>query len=135
MIVDSSAIVAIANGEPEAEDFAQLLETTTLISISAGTVLETSIVLGPDGQALLDDWLSTTHALVEPVDVEQVRLARQAHLRYGRGSGSPARLNFGDCFSYALARATGRPLLFKGDDFTHTDVVAAYVPAPRELRG
>jgi ribonuclease VapC len=63
--------------------------------------------------------------VIEPVTEEQAHIARQAYRDYGRGSGHPARLNFGDCFAYALARATGEPLLFKGDDFRHTDIASA----------
>lgn len=125
MIIDTSAIVAILTGEPEAETFAELIESVDETGISAATALEASLVLGPRRQGLLDDFLRIANTRVIPFDQEQLGLAREAHLRYGRGSGSVARLNYGDCFAYALARATGRPLLFKGDDFSHTDVVAA----------
>ena len=127
MIVDSSAIVAIAQDEAEAGPFALLLEDTSDVRVSAATVVEASIVLGRIGQQFLDSWLASTRTTVTPVDAEQARVARRAYLDYGKGSGSPARLNFGDCFSYALAKVTGRPLLFKGDDFAHTDITPAYL--------
>ena len=73
----------------------------------------------------LDNLITHTHIRIEPVDEAQARVARQAFRDFGKGSGHPARLNFGDCFSYALASVTGQPLLYKGDDFGHTDVVAA----------
>jgi ribonuclease VapC len=77
---------------------------------------------------LFDQMIETGAITLEPVTIEQGRIAAEAHRRYGRGSGHPARLNFGDCFSYALAKATGEPLLFKGDDFGHTDVATAVAP-------
>lgn len=123
MILDTSAIVAILQGEPEAEVFADRIEKAARVSISAATVLEASMVLGAQRQQLLDDFLAASRAAVVPVDAEQLQIARRAHLRYGRRSGSPARLNFGDCFAYALATDRNEPLLFKGGDFIHTDVV------------
>lgn len=126
MIVDSSALVAIVRGEPEAEDFARLIEESGSAQVSTATVLECAIVLGGLRATALDRLVAALELTVVPFDEGQSRLAREAHARFGRGSGSPARLNMGDCFSYALARQTGRPLLFKGDDFTHTDLVAAY---------
>lgn len=125
MILDTSAIMAILQDAPEAEILASLIESVDQLYISAATVVEASLVLGRARQQLLDEFLTVAGAMVAPVDEAQAGLARQAHLRYGRGSGSPARLNYGDCFSYALAAATGRPLLFKGDDFAHTDLVSA----------
>jgi ribonuclease VapC len=73
----------------------------------------------------LDDLLRVLDIAIESVTEEQARIAREAYRDYGHGSGHPARLNFGDCFAYALARVTGEPLLFKGDDFTHTDITPA----------
>jgi ribonuclease VapC len=125
MILDTSAIVAILQGEPEAAEFAALIEAEPAVRISAATVLEASIVLGAKRQTLLDDFIDTARASIVPVDTAQLSLARRAHLQYGRGSGSPAKLNYGDCFAYALAIVSGRQLLFKGDDFSHTDVVPA----------
>ncbi|MBA2695701.1 MAG: type II toxin-antitoxin system VapC family toxin [Ornithinimicrobium sp.] len=125
MILDTSAVVAILQAEPEADRFAQLLESADRVHISVATVLEASLVVGPPRQRLLDDFLTIAGAVTVPVDDDQLALARTAHLRFGRGSGSSARLNFGDCFAYALAQVTGEELLFKGDDFGHTDVRSA----------
>ena len=125
MILDSSAVVAVLQGEPEAEQFARLIEAATEVAISAATVVELSLVLGASRQDVLDEFLAIACAEVVPVDVDQVALARRAGVVFGRGSGSAARLNYGDCFSYALAMVFGRPLLFKGDDFRHTDVTIA----------
>lgn len=122
MILDSSAVVAILRSEPEAAAFRGAIESADAIAISAATVLEVSMVVGPDRQAVLDRFLDACGAVVVPVDEEQVSVARRAVIRFGRGSGSPAKLNFGDCFTYALASVTGRPLLCKGDDFVHTDL-------------
>ena len=126
MIVDSSAVVAIANGEPEAEEFALLIERSTETGMSAPTLVESALVLGELGREFLDTFVRRAGIEVVAFDAAQAGLARQAHRRFGRGSGSPARLNLGDCFSYALARHTGRPLLFKGADFIHTDVTSAW---------
>jgi len=125
VILDSSAIVAILRSEPEAAEFRRLIEAAEAVSISAATVLEVSLVVGSDRQTLLDRFLAVCEAVIVPVDESQAVIARRAAIRFGRGSGSPARLNFGDCFSYALASATGEPLLCKGDDFVHTDVELA----------
>ena len=125
MILDTSAIVAILMGEPEAPRFAALIEDVDAPLVSAATVLEASLVLGASRDTLLDEFLAIADAQVVPVDAAQLAAARTAHRRFGRGSGSPARLNYGDCFSYALASVTGRPLLFKGEDFSHTDLQAA----------
>ena len=125
MILDTSAVVAILRGEPEAERFAGLIETADRMHISTATVLEASLVLGAPRQQVLDAFLGEARAVAVPVDETQLAVARRAHLRYGRVSGSSARLNYGDCFSYALAKAWDRPLLFKGDDFVHTDVTVA----------
>lgn len=125
MIVDSSALVAVLMAEPEAEEMSDLLESRPF-ALSAATLTECTIVLrsrGGEAKALaLDELLEVTRSEVVPVDEVQARLASRAHARYGRGSGSRARLNYGDCFSYALAITRDEPLLFKGDDFVHTDV-------------
>nr|WP_240970971.1 type II toxin-antitoxin system VapC family toxin [Microbispora sp. CL1-1] len=97
--------------------------------ISAGTYVELAAVVerarDPAASRLLDDLLARMRAQIMPVTPEQARTARRAYWDYGRGSGHKAGLNFGDCFSYALARECGEPLLFKGDDFVHTDVTPA----------
>lgn len=130
MILDSSAVVAVMRGEPGAEAFAALVAGEPHVGISAATFTETSIVLGPAREPDLDEWLEVAEADIVPFDAEQARIARHAYARYGRGSGSPARLNLGDCFSYALAKATGRPLLFTGADFVHTDLEPAFPTHP-----
>lgn len=83
------------------------------------------MVIGRERHADLDALLERTGTEIVPFDATHARVARSAFLRYGRSSGSPARLNFGDCISYALATVTGEPLLFKGEEFTHTDVTPA----------
>jgi len=129
MILDSSAIVAILRREAEGERFTQILKEAACVRISAATYFEVSIVIDsahdPIASRMLDDLLENSKTEIEPVTAEQARLARQAYRDYGKGSGHRAGLNFGDCFSYALAREKREPLLFKGDDFVHTDVRAA----------
>jgi ribonuclease VapC len=127
VIIDSSALVAIARNEPEAEALEGAMERSPRVSVSAATLLETSLVLrDPHGQAFVD--AMATGLRVVPFDRQQLAVARAAQQRFGRGTGHPARLNFGDCLSYALAITTGEPLLFTGDDFGHTDVIPAYLP-------
>jgi ribonuclease VapC len=129
VIVDSSALVAILRDEPEAEAFAQALDTAPRCLMSAASFLETAIVVDRSQSAIpgrrLDELIRELEIVIEPVTEEQAHIARQAYRDYGRGSFHPARLDFGDCFAYALARATGEPLLFKGDDFRHTDIASA----------
>ena len=129
MIVDSSALVAILKREPEREAFSALLESTPDVKTSAATYFETSIVIDSLRDAvmshLLDDLITRSKIVIEPVTAEQARIARQAYRDYGRGSGHAANLNFGDCFTYALAREKREPVLFKGDDFGHTDLRSA----------
>jgi ribonuclease VapC len=126
MVLDTSAVVAILRKEPERETFAKLLANARDPLISAATLFECSMVQAKfdEGWADLDDLVQATGIRVAAVDVTQAHAAREAWVRYGEGNG-PARLNFGDCFSYALAASTGRPLLFKGDDFAQTDVISA----------
>ena len=129
MIVDSSAIVAILKQEPDWKEFLSTLNAANEISISAGTYFEISIVIGrlnnPIMNRQIDELMEEFSILIEPFTAEQAQIARQAYRDYGRGSGHPANLNFGDCFAYALARVKREPLLFKGDDFAHTDVRSA----------
>lgn len=128
MIVDSSALLAILKDEPDAAQYTEAIQVEAEPAMSAATLVETSVVAGPARHADLDQLLTESGIAVRPFDAEQATIAREAYVRFGKASGSPARLNLGDCFSYALAKVTGRPLLFKGDDFTHTDVTAAYRP-------
>lgn len=128
MIVDSSAIVAIALNEPEADDFVRAIGRARVCRMSGGTWVELAAVAVRRG-LFTPTWLRRTieqyEIVIEPVTTEQAQFGHEAYERYGLGSGHRARLNFGDCFAYALAGATGEPLLFKGDDFTHTDITPA----------
>lgn len=132
MIVDSSALVAIFRNEPEAEAFVRAIDAAQRPRISAANFLEAAIVVdrgrSPIPARRLDDLFAELRLSIEPVTEAQAQIARQAYRDYGRGSGHPARLNYGDCFAYALARERGEPLLFKGDDFSHTDVTPAPLP-------
>ena len=123
MIVDSSAIVAIVREEAEAAGLAALIAKQPRAEMSAGNYLETSIVIDSDRDpalsAGLDALLDRLGVTVAPVTESQAKIARQAYRDFGKGSGHPARLNFGDCFAYALATEHGEPLLYKGDDFAH----------------
>jgi len=129
VIVDSSAVIAILRAEPDAAKYARALEETQDCRISAANWLEAAIVISNPSDPLpsrhFDEFVRDTALVVEPVTVRQAQLAREAYRDFGKGSGHPARLNFGDCFAYALACDTGEPLLFKGDDFTHTDLKPA----------
>jgi ribonuclease VapC len=133
MIVDTSALVAILKREPERAVFSALLETVPDVKMSAATYFETCIVIDslrqPGASRMLDDLIEVSKIAIESVTIEQARIARQAYRDYGKGSGHAANLNFGDCFSYALARDRREPILYKGDDFVHTDLRPA-VPQP-----
>lgn len=126
MIIDTSVVIALLKREPEAAAFASLIEAAPIARISAGTYVELAVVIDRSLDAVssgaLDPFLDRSGIRVEPLTASQARIARVAHQRFGRGSGHPARLNMGDCFSYALARDLGEPLLFKGKDFTLTDI-------------
>ncbi|HEV8679985.1 MAG TPA: type II toxin-antitoxin system VapC family toxin [Stellaceae bacterium] len=132
MIVDSSALIAILRDEADAATYADAIEKADVCRISAATFLETAIVVDGSRDPILsrrlDDFVTEAAIAIQPVTEAQARIAREAYRDFGRGSGHPARLNFGDCFAYALARERGEPLLFKGDDFTHTDVTPALHP-------
>jgi ribonuclease VapC len=125
MVIDTSAIVAIALNEPEALSFEEHIADDPVRMISAATVFEAAMVLetrlGEPGGSELDLWLHKVGAEIVPVSAELGDQARRAWRRYGKGR-HPAGLNYGDCFSYALASLTGEPLLFKGDDFARTDI-------------
>jgi ribonuclease VapC len=130
MIVDTSAVIAVLKEEPEAGRFLRELTTSRRPKrMSAANYLEAAIVVDANRNTLLsrrfDDLVAQTGIAVEPVDREQAEIARAAYRDFGKGSGHPAGLNFGDCFAYALARARREPLLFKGDDFSQTDIAVA----------
>jgi ribonuclease VapC len=129
VIVDTSVLVALALSQAEADRLRSDLDETSSPRISAGNLLETYMVV--DGRqnarvsAFLDQLLEQVGLIVEPVTEVQVRIAREAFRRYGKASGHPARLNYGDCFACALARHMDEPLLFVGNDFAHTDIPRA----------
>jgi ribonuclease VapC len=129
MILDSSAIIAILQQEHDAGTFADAIDAAATRKVSAATYLEAAIVIDskrqPAASLKLDDLLQRTSTPVVAVDEAQARIARDAYRKFGKGSGHKAKLNFGDCFAYALAKATREPLLFKRRDFLHTDVASA----------
>ena len=128
MIVDSSALVAILLGEPEADQLAAALASASEARISAPNWLEAMMVvsarLGEEGREALVELLDICHVGVEAADADLAQEALSAWLRFGKGR-HPAALNFGDCFAYALSRRAQQPLLFKGDDFPRTDIESA----------
>jgi ribonuclease VapC len=125
MVIDTSAIAAIALDEPDAATFEMRIADDQVRLISAATVLEATIVLetrlGDAGGRELDLWLLKIGADIVPVDAEQTEAARRAWRRYGKGRHAAA-LNYGDCFAYALAQTRGESLLYKGDDFAKTEL-------------
>lgn len=130
MVIDTSALIALLGMEAEAPRLAAAIEADATRLISAASVVEAALVIesrhGPDGGRELDLLIAKAGLSVEPVTAQQAEIAREAWRRFGKGRHA-AGLNFGDCFSYALAKATGEPLLFKGTDFTQTDLaVVAY---------
>jgi ribonuclease VapC len=129
MVLDTSAILAIIFNEEEADLFSSKITAAESRFVSAATLLETAIVLRnrtlSRDDRYIADFLAAVPVVVYPFDANQSVIARAAYLRFGRASGHPARLNFGDCFSYALAVHLGAPLLFKGNDFSHTEVAHA----------
>jgi ribonuclease VapC len=129
VIVDSSALIAIARAEADAHRYTEAIEATARPSISAANLLEASIVAdrtsNPVTSRIFDQIVRDSGLIVEPVTAEHARIAREAYRDFGKGSGHPAGLNFGDCFAYALAKDRNEALLYKGDDFSHTDVRSA----------
>jgi ribonuclease VapC len=130
MVIDPSALLAILQDEPERRTFNEAIESADTRSLSTAGFVELSIVIearyGPDGVRDLDLFLSKGGIGLVAVDSDQAHLARRAFRQYGKGR-HPAGLNFGDCFSYALAKSLGEPLLFKGDDFTRTDLQPVFI--------
>lgn len=128
MIVDTSALIAVPRDETDADRYVDALAAGRP-RMSAATYVEAAVVVDANRDPVLsrrfDDLLAAADVVVESVTAQHAAIARQAYRDFGKGSGHPARLNFGDCFSYALARATGEPRLFKGDDFARTDVAPA----------
>ncbi len=129
MIVDTSALVAILKRESGWELYAKALDSAHRASISASSYVELSIVAdrwkNPTLSRRIDELIEEFRIVIEPFSAEQALVAREAYRNFGKGSGHAASLNFGDCFSYALARAKREPILFKGEDFIHTDLKSA----------
>lgn len=129
MILDTSAVIAILRLEAEAPEFARIIERDAQRRISAVSYVEAGAVIDankdPVASRRFDELIEAAQIVIEPVTEAQARVARQAYRDFGKTSGHPAKLNFGDCFSYALAKAKGEPLLFKGEDFGRTDVKSA----------
>lgn len=129
MILDTSALVAILRDEPDAAMYARAVAQSNVRRLSAANFVETAAVMDgsrdPIASRRFDELLREAEVRIEPVTEIQARLAREAYRDFGRGSGHAAKLNLGDCFAYALAIDRGEPLLFKGEDFTHTDVSSA----------
>lgn len=134
MIIDTSAIIAILRAEPEAVSCARAIADATDRRVSAVNFVEAAVVIDagrdPIATRRFDDFITDANIIVEPVTDSQAQIAREAYRDFGKGSGHPAKLNFGDCFAYALTKAVGEPLLFKGTDFAQTDIVSA-LPAER----
>ena len=129
MIIDTSALLAILRNEPDAGRYAHAMEAAPICRLSAASFVEAGVVVDMNRDPVLsrrlDELLTKSEVAIEPVSEAQARIARRAYQDFGKGTGHPAKLNFGDCFSYALAKSTGEPLLFKGGDFIHTDVEPA----------
>jgi len=128
MVIDSSALIAILRDEPERADFNRRIEADPARLMSAVSFVETAAVIetryGLPGRHMVDEFVRHASIEIVGVDLDQAMLARDAYRRFGKGR-HPARLNLGDCFAYALAKATSEPLLFKGEDFSRTDLARA----------
>ncbi len=127
MIVDTSVIISILKAEPDSRELVLVMkESSTTLKLSAASYVEIGAVIDqardPIASRRVDELITALRIQVESVTASQADLAREAYRDFGKGSGHPAGLNFGDCFSYALAKAFAEPLLFKGNDFGHTDV-------------
>jgi ribonuclease VapC len=129
MVIDSSALLAILLAEPEAAEFLRTIKSTRMRRISAAGFLETGMVLRRDDsgqrQKLFEELIVALRLSIEPVTEQQARAALEAFGVYGKGHGHSAALNFGDCLAYALAKVCAEPLLFKGNDFSQTDIQKA----------
>ena len=127
MIVDSSAIVALLRAEPDAPGLAKAITSAPRCRISAVNYVEVAVVIDSARDAIasrrFDDFFRASRIVIETVTPKQAEIARQAYRDFGKGRHR-ARLNFGDCFAYALAKAMSEPLLFKGQDFKHTDLTS-----------
>ena len=134
MIIDTSAIIAILRNEKDAASYAKAIASATDRRVSAVNFVESAVVIDagrdPIATRRFDDLIREADISIEAVTEIHAQTARNAYRDFGKGSGHPANLNFGDCFAYALAKVSGEPLLFKGGDFARTDIVAAL---PSEL--
>lgn len=132
MIVDTSAIVAILRAEEDASRYIDALAGAREVAMSAATYLESAVVVDANRDPVLsrrlDELVAAADIRIESLTADQAQIARQAYRDFGKGSGHAARLNIGDCFSYALAIARQEPLLFKGADFRHTGIATALAP-------
>jgi ribonuclease VapC len=128
MILDTSAVIAILRGEADSGELSRTIEYAAVRRMSAANFVEAAIITDSNRNPLLsgslDGLIRKAAVTIEPVTVEQAKIAREAYRDFGKGRHR-AGLNFGDCFAYALAKVTGEPLLFKGDDFRHTDLESA----------
>ncbi len=131
MVVDTSALLAVLQDEPERRAFNEAIEAADSVAMSVASLVETSIVIearhGAEGLRALDRFVDRAGIVIAGVDLEQGKVARDAFSRFGKGR-HPAGLNFGDCFAYALAKVLGEPLLFKGEDFARTDLARVDIP-------
>jgi ribonuclease VapC len=129
VIVDTSALIAILRQEPEALEFSRILAAAERPQVSVANFVEAGVVVdgarNPIVSRELDDFIRLAGIEILPVTVEQSRIAREAYRDFGRGSGHPAKLNFGDCFAYALAKESGEALLYQGNAFAETGVSSA----------
>ena len=129
IVIDSSAIVAILQEEPEAQSFIHIISAEDHCVVSAVTVYEAAIVMnfrtGTAGVADVLDLLASSGVEIQPFTEQAIPIVVAAYQHFGKGTGAKAHLNFGDCVSYALAKSSGARLLFKGSDFAGTDIIAA----------
>lgn len=131
LVVDTSALIAVIRSEPEASGIIDVLGRAQERYLSAATLLEAHIVTSGKGSEAerLSRFMQQAALEVVPFSASEASAGAEAFRKFGRGSGHPAKLNFGDCFAYALAKSRNLPLLFKGDDFIHTDIKPALKPA------
>jgi ribonuclease VapC len=129
MIIDTSALIAILRDEADAIVYARAIESATSRRVCAVNFVEAAVVIDgsrdPVASRRFDELFAVAQLIVEPVTRDQANIARAAYRDFGKGSGHPARLNFGDCFAYALAKVSSEPLLYKGDEFAQTDLRSA----------
>lgn len=132
IVVETSALISIFAEEEDSERYARCIASDDAPYIAVSSVLECSMVIrgsrrleSAQSEVWLDSFLASGRVTIEPIGLEDLKFARNAHIQYGKGSGHPAQLNFGDCFSYALAKRLNAPLLYKGGDFSRTDIKSA----------